>query len=96
MTGFSRVDNRFSLEIKGVRTDGEHGKENQHAEVGVHLGMNGKHPQLGSKTGVNTEGDFSLQQLKGAAPLGVPHVITHELPVLWAQSYQDVVSYRGI
>lgn len=56
MTGFSRVDNRSRLEIKGIKTGGEHGQENQHAEVGEHPGMNEKHPQLGSKMGVNTEG----------------------------------------
>ena len=96
MTGCSRVDNRSSLETEEIKTSGEHGKENQHVEVGEHLGMNERHPQLGSKKHVNTEGYFSLQQLNGAAPLGVPHVITHELPVLWAQSYQDLVSYRGV
>lgn len=87
MTGFSRVNNWYSLEIKGVKTDEEHGQENQHAEVGEHLGMNEKHPPLGSKMGVNTEGYFSLQQLNGAAPSGVPSVTTHKLLVLWAQSY---------
>lgn len=86
--------NRSSLEIEEIKTDGDHGKENQHAEVGEHLGMNEKHSQLGSKMSVDTEGYFLSQQLNGAAPLGLPCVITHELPVLWAQSYQDLVSYE--
>lgn len=94
MTGFSRVENRSSLEIEEIKTDGDHGKENQQAEVGEHLGMNEKHSRLGSKMSVNTEGYFSSQQLNGAAPLGLPCVITHELPVLWAHSYQDLVSYE--
>lgn len=79
MTGFSRVENRSSLEIEEIKTDGDHGKENQHAEVGEHLGMNEKHSQLGSKMSVNTEGYVLSQQLNGAAPLGLPCVVTHEL-----------------
>lgn len=50
-------------------------------------------PQLGSKMSVNTDGYFSLN---GAVPLGVPHVITCEHTVLWAQSYPDLTSFRGV
>lgn len=63
--------------------------------MGEHLGMNEKHPQLGSKMGVNTEGHFSPQQLNGAAPSEVPSVTSHELPVLGAQSSRDLVYYKG-
>lgn len=61
MTDLSRVDKRSQREIEEIKMDRKHRKGNQYAEVGEHLGMKAKHPQLGSKMGINTDGYFSLQ-----------------------------------
>lgn len=79
-----------------IKMAGKHRKGNQYAEVGKHLGMNAKHPHLGSKPSVNTDGYFSSQQLNEAVPLGVSHVITHEHRVLRAQSFPDLAPFTAV
>lgn len=96
MTNLSRVDKRPHMETEEIKMAGKHRKGNQYAEVGKHLGMNAKHPHLGSKPSVNTDGYFSLQQLNEAVPLGVSHVITHEHRVLRAQSFPDLAPFTAV
>lgn len=47
------------MEIEEIKMAGKHRKRNQYVEVGEHPGMNAKHPQLGLKMSVNTDGYFS-------------------------------------
>lgn len=57
MTDLSTMDKRSHMEIEEIKMAGKHRKGNQYTEVGEHLGVGVKHPQLGSKM----SGYFSLQ-----------------------------------